>query len=224
MFMHVVKFELLKIFGDLRSVTNNAIFLILSSLIFVFAVSNDLSNDKIYGVGIILSLLLLAIIIDLDLIFRNDYISGLLEQIIFTNIDIGIYLLAKFFSYLLVTILIKVTLLPIILYGFGLFDENIKYFLIILLVSLPVICAVLFLAALLSYKLEGRAYLVFLIALPLLIPPIILFITAMHEIYNKANLAGFVNYVEYLVYVELIFLPTIYFLAYKLFFYLLRNN
>jgi len=224
MFFNIFKFELLKILADLRSVINNGIFLILAALIFIFAVDSDLSNNKIYGVGIILSLVILAIIMDLDLLFRKDYISGFLEQIFFVDIPIGRFLLAKYFSFLMVTILVKMALLPFILYGFGLFNSLIIYFLVILLLSLPLICAIIFFASMLSFKLEGRAYLVFLIALPLLVAPIIMVMAGMNEIYVNLNIASWFDYVEYLIYLQLIFLPLIYFLSNSLFYYLVRNH
>ncbi|MFZ8865096.1 MAG: heme exporter protein CcmB [Rickettsiales bacterium] len=206
-------FELKKQIKQINDLIFNLFFFLITTTIFVFAVDYDFAQQKIYAAGITLTILLLAILIVVEKNLKEDFSDGILEQLYIFNRAAGQIILAKYFSFLIfIYILLLAT--PLVLVSFALNISDIKIFVIIIAAMLPLITALCFLGSIFTFKIAGQKnFLIYIIILPLLIPEIIFIMLILENNYVNYDFARVQNYLEYMLFLNLVLLPICYFLA-----------
>ena len=103
---------------------------------------------------------------------------------------------------------------PLVLYSLALDIEEIKCFLIVVAAMLPLISSFCFLGSIFTFKLANhKNFLIYIIVLPLIIPEIIFIMLTLKNIFIYADFLHVRNYLEYMIYLNLILLPLNYLIA-----------
>ena len=217
-------FELKKQLKQFQDLIFNLFFFIITATIFVFAVDSDFSEQKIYAAGIILTILILAILMIVEKNLKEDFKDGVLEQLYLYDRDLDKIILAKYFSFLIFVYFLLLTS-PLILYSLALNFIEIKTFVFITGAMLPLISAFCFLGSIFTFKIANyKAFLIYIIVLPLLIPEIIFIMATLKNIFLSNNPTKVINYLEYMFLLNLALLPILYLLAKKSFKLALQND
>jgi len=209
----MLKFELKKQFRQSQDILFNLAFFLITATIFVFAVSPNFSGQEIYAAGIILTILLLAILMVVEKNLREDYQDGVLEQLFIFDRETKRMILAKYTSFVILAAFLLL-FSPLALYAYGLTLTQIKVFLLVTMLMLPLICAICFLGSVFTFKLSGKTFLIFIIILPMLVPEVIFIMLTLNNYYQDNVAVN--NYLEYMLYFNLVLLPLCYFLAIKM--------
>ena len=148
-------------------------FFVIVGTLFPLAVGQDAKILLAVGPGAIWVAALLATLLSLNDLFREDFDDGSLEQLALSPHPLSLLLLAKTAAHWVVTELPLVIIAPLLALGFGLPGQGIGALMLTLLIGTPALSLVGAVGAALTAGLRGASGLLALLLLPLTIPVLI---------------------------------------------------
>lgn len=148
-------------------------FFVLVGLLFTLAVGQDKALLRAIGPGVIWVSALLAGLLALNRLFREDFEDGSLEQLALSEHPLSLLLLAKVTGHWLTTQLPLVLIAPVMALGFDLPLAGIYALVVTLLLGTPAITLLGAVAAALTCGLRQASGLLALLLLPLTVPVLI---------------------------------------------------
>jgi heme exporter protein B len=149
------------------------VFFIIVCMLFPLAVGQDLTILREMGPGAIWVAALLATLLSLNTLYREDFDDGTLEQLALAEHPLTVLLLAKTVAHWLITELPLVLLAPVLAVGFSLSAEGIYGLVITLLIGTPALSLLGSVGAALTAGLRQASGLIALLLLPLTVPVLI---------------------------------------------------
>ncbi|MGI9289946.1 MAG: heme exporter protein CcmB [Gammaproteobacteria bacterium] len=149
------------------------VFFIIVCMLFPLAVGQDLSVLREIGPGAIWVAALLATLLSLNTLYREDFEDGTLEQLALAEHPLTVLVLAKTVAHWLITELPLIILAPLLAVGFSLPAEGIYGLVITLLIGTPALSLLGSVGAALTAGLRQASGLIALLLLPLTVPVLI---------------------------------------------------
>jgi heme exporter protein B len=149
------------------------VFFIIVCMLFPLAVGQDLAILRQMGPGAIWVAALLATLLSLNTLYREDFDDGTLEQLALSEHPLTVLLLGKTVAHWLITELPLVLLAPLLAVGFNLPAEGIYGLVITLLIGTPALSLLGSVGAALTAGLRQASGLIALLLLPLTVPVLI---------------------------------------------------
>ena len=172
-FYHLLARDLRLAFRSRHELANPLIFFILVVSLFPLAVSPSAELLRVMAPGVIWVSALLAVLLSLDRLFKQDYEDGSLDQLMLSPNPLVILVLAKVCAHWLLTGLPLVLIAPLL----GMFmyvpEEAIGVLMLSLLLGTPVLSLVGAIGVSLTVAVNRGGVLLSLIILPLYIPVLI---------------------------------------------------
>ena len=149
------------------------VFFIIVCMLFPLAVGQDLTVLREIGPGAIWVAALLATLLSLNTLYREDFDDGTLEQLALAEHPLTVLLLGKTVAHWLITELPVIILAPLLAVGFSLSAEGIYGLVITLLIGTPALSLLGSVGAALTAGLRQASGLIALLLLPLTVPVLI---------------------------------------------------
>lgn len=172
-FRLVIARELTLAFRRWSDVALPVVFFIIVCMLFPLAVGQDLSVLREIGPGAIWVAALLATLLSLNTLYREDFEDGTLEQLALAEHPLTALVLAKTVAHWLITELPLIILAPLLAVGFSLPAEGIYGLVITLLIGTPALSLLGSVGAALTAGLRQASGLIALLLLPLTVPVLI---------------------------------------------------
>ncbi|MCH9769532.1 MAG: heme exporter protein CcmB [Gammaproteobacteria bacterium] len=179
-FKRVVKRECLLQFRQSHEWLTPLWFFLLVLIIVPLATSADTKLLQKIGPGMIWLAALLAYLLALPRLFRDDYYDGSLEQWLLSTEPLALLVFAKLFAQWLLLTVPLLLLLPLSALFYGLTMHALLILWLTLLLGLPLFLLIGGVLAGLTTGLRNASLLLALLLIPLYIPPIILATTAVN--------------------------------------------
>ncbi len=209
LFIELTLFELKKALRSPAIFCEAVAFYFLSNLVFIFATNIVVATEQIYAFGICLTLFLFVALFNSEQFFKSDHKTGFLDQLLLIDPDLDSLLLSKYLAFLLINMLPLLVFTALLLFIYDVEPAAISYFSKLLALNLPLLTALIFFGASLTFRLESKNFLIFLLILPLLIPQII-FIMLQLENYLAGQSSDYFNF---MIFVNLLLLPILFLLS-----------
>jgi heme exporter protein B len=148
-------------------------FFIIVCMLFPLAVGQDLKVLREVGPGAIWVAALLATLLSLNNLYRDDFEDGTLEQLALTSQPLTVLLLAKASAHWVITELPLIIIAPLLAVGFNLPAEGIFGLTLTLLIGTPALSLLGSVGAALTAGLRQASGLIALLLLPLTVPVLI---------------------------------------------------
>ena len=165
--------DLLLAFRHRAELVNPLLFFIIVVSLFPLGITPDKSTLQTIAPGILWVAALLATLISLDGIFREDLEDGSLEQLVLNPRPLGLLLLVKVFAHWLVTSLPLILVAPLLALLLFLPTEIWGSLLLTLLLGTPILSLIGGIGVALTVGLRKGGVLLSLLVLPLYIPVLI---------------------------------------------------
>jgi len=149
------------------------VFFVIVCTLFPLAVGQNTELLQKVGPGAIWVAALLATLLSLNNLFREDFEDGSLEQLALSPEPLSVLLLAKTVAHWIVTELPLVLVAPVLALGFGMPTESMSGLMLTLLVGTPALSLIGAVGAALTAGLRGASGLLALLLLPLMVPVLI---------------------------------------------------
>jgi heme exporter protein B len=149
------------------------VFFVIVCTLFPLAVGQEAAVLQEIGPGAIWVAALLATLLSLNSLFREDFADGSLEQLALSPEPLTVLLLAKTVAHWVVTELPLVVIAPVLALGFGMPGDGINGLLLTLLIGTPALSLIGSVGAALTAGLQGASGLLALLILPLTVPVLI---------------------------------------------------
>lgn len=149
------------------------IFFVIVISLFPLAISNDPSMLRLIAPGAIWIAALLAILLGLDRLFKSDFEDGCLEQLILSDQPLILIVLAKVFSYWLITAIPLLGMTPFICIMYGIPASGMTGILGSIALGSPTLCLLGAIGSALTLGLRNSGILLTLLVLPLYVPVLI---------------------------------------------------
>ncbi len=172
-FRLIVSRELTLAFRRWSDIALPVVFFIIVCTLFPLAVGQDLTTLREIGPGVIWVAALLATLLSLNSLYREDFEDGTLEQLALAEHPLTILLLAKTLAHWLITELPLIVLAPLLALGFSLPAEGVLGLVITLLIGTPALSLLGSVGAALTAGLRQASGLIALLLLPLTVPVLI---------------------------------------------------
>lgn len=191
------------------SFLNPLLFFIIAITLFPIAISPDPSVLSEIAGGLIWVVVLLAVLLSLSIIFDNDYDNAVLEQIVISNYNINVIILAKIIVHWILTGLPIILLSP--LFGILLFldKDSIIILVITLLLTTPTLSFIGAIGASLVVGVKNSGMLLALIILPLYIPILIFASNAINNSKAGLNIAGNLYFLATILVASMLIAPFV---------------
>lgn len=170
---YILQRELILAFRHRSEILQPIGFFVLVVSLFPLAMNADNNLLKISAGGIIWVAALLATLLALPQLFRNDFDDGSLEQLVMSPYPVFLLVMMKIFSFWLIIGLPLVIISPILGLLLHLSLPALKILLLSLLLGTPVLCLIGAIGAALILNLTQASLLLALIILPLYVPVLI---------------------------------------------------
>jgi heme exporter protein B len=148
-------------------------FFIIVCMLFPLAIGQDLTVLREIGPGAIWVAALLATLLSLNNLYRDDFEDGTLEQLALSSQPLTVLLLAKASAHWVITELPLVIIAPLLAVGFNLPAEGIFGLTLTLLIGTPALSLLGSVGAALTAGLRQASGLIALLLLPLTVPVLI---------------------------------------------------
>jgi heme exporter protein B len=148
-------------------------FFVIVCMLFPLAVGQDQALLQKIGPGAIWVAALLATLMSLNTLYRDDFDDGTLEQLSLSTQPLTILLLAKTVAHWIVTELPLIAITPLLTLGFNLSAEGVYGLMLTLLAGTPALSLLGSVGAALTAGLHQASGLIALLLLPLTIPILI---------------------------------------------------
>lgn len=172
-FTWVIKHDLAMAFRRWSDLAQPLIFFMIVCTLFPLAIGQDRELLRAVGPGAIWVAALLATLLSLNSLFREDFDDGSLEQLALSQHPLSLLLLAKTVAHWLVAELPLVILAPLLALGFDLPAEGLKALMLTLLVGTPTLSLLGSVGAALTAGLTRASGLLAVLLLPLTVPVLI---------------------------------------------------
>jgi heme exporter protein B len=149
------------------------VFFVIVCVLFPLAIGQDAATLRAVGPGAIWVAALLATLLSLNSLFREDFDDGSLEQLALSNEPLTVMLLAKTFAHWIITEVPLIVVAPVLAMGFGLPSEGVIGLVLTLLIGTPTLSLLGAVGAALTAGLRGASGLLALLLLPLTVPVLI---------------------------------------------------
>jgi heme exporter protein B len=172
-FYAALKRELLLIFRHRSDIINPLAFFLMVAVLFPLGVSPDPSFLSEVASGVIWVAALLACLLSIDGIFRNDYQDGSLEQMLVSAESLWVIITAKVITHWLVSGVCLALIAPLVAMMFFLPEQAYTSLIVSLLLGTPTLSLMGAIGAALTVGLRKGGVLISLLVLPLYIPVLI---------------------------------------------------
>jgi heme exporter protein B len=172
-FALVIRHDLAMAFRRWSDLAQPLIFFVIVCTLFPLAIGQDRELLRAVGPGAIWVAALLATLLSLNSLFREDFEDGSLEQLALSDQPLSLLLLAKTVAHWLVAELPLVILAPLLALGFDIPAAGVKALWLTLLVGTPTLSLLGAVGAALTAGLRRASGLLAVLLLPLTIPVLI---------------------------------------------------
>ena len=172
-FRLVITRELTMAFRRWSDLALPIVFFVIVCMLFPLAVGQDLAVLREIGPGAIWVAALLATLMSLNSLYREDFDDGTLEQLALSTHPLTVLLLAKTVAHWIVTELPLIATAPLLALGFNLPAEGIYGLMLTLLIGTPALSLLGSVGAALTAGLHQASGLIALLLLPLTVPVLI---------------------------------------------------
>jgi heme exporter protein B len=172
-FRLVIARELTVAFRRWSDLVMPLMFFVIVGTLFPLAVGQNAKVLQTIGPGAIWVAALLATLLSLNSLFREDFEDGSLEQLTLSSEPLSLLLLGKTVAHWIVTELPLILIAPVLALGFGMPAAGIKGLVLTLLVGTPALSLIGAVGAALTAGLRGASGLLALLILPLTVPVLI---------------------------------------------------
>ena len=169
----VIRRELTIAFRRWSDLVLPLMFFIIVCTLFPLAIGQDTETLHKVGPGAIWVAALLATLLSLNSLFREDFEDGSLEQLALSPHPLTVLLLAKTCAHWIITELPLVCIAPVLALGFDLPSGGINGLLLTLLIGTPALSLIGSVGAALTAGLRSASGLLALLLLPLTVPVLI---------------------------------------------------
>ncbi|CAH0534081.1 Heme exporter protein B [Vibrio stylophorae] len=172
-FWQVLRREMLIAFRQRADIVNPLWFFVMVVTLFPLSIGPALENLQIFAPGIIWVAALLAAMLSLERLFRDDYLDGSLEQQMLMPSSLSLVVLAKVFAHWLLTGVPLILFSPILALLLGLDMQVWQATALSLLVGTPILSLIGAIGVGLTVALRRGGVLLTLLVMPLYIPVLI---------------------------------------------------
>jgi len=172
-FILVIRHDLAMAFRRWSDLAQPLIFFIIVCTLFPLAIGQDRELLRAVGPGAIWVAALLATLLSLNSLFREDFEDGSLEQLALSDQPLSLLLLAKTVAHWLVAALPLVILAPLLALGFDIPAAGVQALWLTLLVGTPTLSLLGAVGAALTAGLRRASGLLAVLLLPLTVPVLI---------------------------------------------------
>jgi heme exporter protein B len=172
-FALVIRHDLAMAFRRWSDLAQPLIFFIIVCTLFPLAIGQDRELLRAVGPGAIWVAALLATLLSLNSLFREDFEDGSLEQLALSDQPLSLLLLAKTIAHWLVAALPLVILAPLLALGFDIPAAGVNALWLTLLVGTPTLSLLGAVGAALTAGLRRASGLLAVLLLPLTVPVLI---------------------------------------------------
>ncbi len=178
MLIRLLQRELRLCFRHRLSSVHALLFVIIVACIFPLAITPDSKILSIIGPGVIWVSALLAMLLSINVLFKEDYADGTLDQMILLPSSFSYYVFIKVMSHWLLLTLPIIIVTPLLALLYHLSSHVICLLMLGLLIGTPSLSFIGAIIAALTLGLRNSGLLLLLIALPFYVPVVIFATTA----------------------------------------------
>ena len=190
-FIATLKRDLLVAFKRKNDIVNPFMFFIIVCSLFPIGISPDPERLGEIAAGVLWISALLASLLAMDSLFRNDFEDGSLEQLLISPHPLYFLVLAKNIAHWLISGLPVVIISPVVAYMLRLPGDSYGTLFATLLIGTPVLSLVGSIGVALTVGLGSRGLILAVITLPMSVPVLIAGTLTIQETLNGASLAGY---------------------------------
>lgn len=189
-FIATLKRDLLVAFKRKNDIVNPFMFFIIVCSLFPIGISPDPERLGEIAAGVLWISALLASLLAMDSLFRNDFEDGSLEQLLISPHPLYFLVLAKNIAHWLISGLPVVIISPVVAYMLRLPGDSYGTLFATLLIGTPVLSLVGSIGVALTVGLGSRGLILAVITLPMSVPVLIAGTLTIQETLNGASLVG----------------------------------
>ena len=190
-FIATLKRDLLVAFKRKNDIVNPFMFFIIVCSLFPIGISPDPERLGEIAAGVLWISALLASLLAMDSLFRNDFEDGSLEQLLISPHPLYFLVLAKNIAHWLISGLPVVIISPVVAYMLRLPGDSYGTLFATLLIGTPVLSLVGSIGVALTVGLGSRGLILAVITLPMSVPVLIAGTLTIQETMNGASLVGY---------------------------------
>ena len=191
-FIATLKRDLLVAYKRKNDIVNPFMFFIIVCSLFPIGISPDPERLGEIAAGVLWISALLASLLAMDSLFRNDFEDGSLEQLLISPHPLYFLVLAKNIAHWLVSGLPVVIISPVVAYMLSLPSDSYGTLFATLLIGTPVLSLVGSIGVALTVGLGSRGLILAVITLPMSVPVLIAGTLTIQETLNGASMAGYI--------------------------------
>ena len=191
-FIATLKRDLLVAFKRKNDIVNPFMFFIIVCSLFPIGISPDPARLGEIAAGVLWISALLASLLAMDSLFRNDFEDGSLEQLLISPHPLYFLVLAKNIAHWLISGLPVVIISPVVAYMLSLPSDSYGTLFATLLIGTPVLSLVGSIGVALTVGLGSRGLILAVITLPMSVPVLIAGTLTIQETLNGASMAGYI--------------------------------
>ena len=190
-FAATLKRDLLVAFKRKNDIVNPFMFFVIVCSLFPIGISPDPARLAEIAAGVLWISALLASLLAMDSLYRNDFEDGSLEQLLISPHPLYFLVLAKNIAHWLVSGLPVVIISPLVAYMLSLPGDAYGIMFFTLLLGTPVLSLLGSIGVALTVGLGSRGLILPVITLPMSVPVLIAGTLTIQEALNGASLAGY---------------------------------
>ena len=190
-FAATLKRDLLVAFKRKNDIVNPFMFFVIVCSLFPIGISPDPARLAEIAAGVLWISALLASLLAMDSLYRNDFEDGSLEQLLISPHPLYFLVLAKNIAHWLVSGLPGVIISPLVAYMLSLPGDAYGIMFFTLLLGTPVLSLLGSIGVALTVGLGSRGLILAVITLPMSVPVLIAGTLTIQEALNGASLAGY---------------------------------
>ena len=191
-FIATLNRDLLVAFKRKNDIVNPFMFFIIVCSLFPIGISPEPERLGEIAAGVLWISALLASLLAMDSLFRNDFEDGSLEQLLISPHPLYFLVLAKNIAHWLISGLPVVIISPVVAYMLSLPSDSYGTLFATLLIGTPVLSLVGSIGVALTVGLGSRGLILAVITLPMSVPVLIAGTLTIQETLNGASLLGYI--------------------------------
>lgn len=191
-FLATLKRDLLVAYKRKNDIFNPFMFFLIVCSLFPIGISPDPVRLGEIASGVLWISALLASLLAMDSLYRNDFEDGSLEQLLISPHPLYFLVLAKNLAHWLVSGLPVVIISPVVAYMLSLPGNAYGVMFLTLLIGTPILSLLGSIGVALTVGLGSRGLILAVITLPMSVPVLIAGTLTVQEVLNGASLSGYV--------------------------------
>ena len=208
--------EILSFIRNRYDMLNSLIFFVLIIVLFPLAMGNHLEHLSTISSAVIWVSLLLSITLSLDKLFKEDYDTGILQQLILQPIPLSFIVVCKILIFWLIHLLPLIFIAPLLLMMLDFPLQGYLPLLLTLIVGSLVMSFIGAMGAALTLGVRQKSILLSLITLPFYIPVLIFSTMAVDNAISHLAYSGYIAILLAILCVTVLFSPPLISLSLKL--------